>query len=75
MHFDVAISYVGHAGTWDMAEVHGSIEARDACIAYREGGRIRALATIGRDRVSLAAEAAMERGDERALEALVTGGT
>lgn len=75
MHFDVGISYVGYAEKWDTLAVHGSLEARDACVAYREGGRIRALATIGRDRLSLAAEAAMERGDERALEALVAGAT
>jgi 3-phenylpropionate/trans-cinnamate dioxygenase ferredoxin reductase subunit len=72
-HHDVTIGYIGHVERWDRMEIHGSLEARDACVAYWEAGRIRAVATLGRDRVRLLAEAAMERGDDRALEAIVSG--
>ena len=68
-HHDVPMGYIGHVERWDRMEIHGSLEARDACIAYWEGGRIRAVATVGRDRARLLAEAAMERGHDRALEA------
>ncbi len=71
-HHDVAMGYIGHVERWDKLVVHGSLEARDACVAYWEGGRIRAVATIGRDRVRLLAEAAMERGDDAALETIVS---
>jgi NADPH-dependent 2,4-dienoyl-CoA reductase/sulfur reductase-like enzyme/nitrite reductase/ring-hydroxylating ferredoxin subunit len=69
VHYDVQLNYVGHAESWDHADVHGGLAARDATIAYRRGGKTLAVATIGRDRVSLDAELALERGDEAALEA------
>jgi apoptosis-inducing factor 3 len=70
-HYDVTLNYVGHAETFDAVEIRGSLEKRDALVAYREGGRIAAVVTLGRDRQSLEAEAAMERGDEAGLAALV----
>ena len=70
-HYDVAISYVGHAQTWDSIEISGSLTDKSVTAAFRSGGRIAAVATIFRDRESLEAEHAMERGDAAALEAVV----
>jgi NADPH-dependent 2,4-dienoyl-CoA reductase/sulfur reductase-like enzyme/nitrite reductase/ring-hydroxylating ferredoxin subunit len=70
-HYDTTLNYAGHAESFDAVEIHGSLEKRDALVAYRETGRVAAVLTIGRDRSSLEAEAAMERGDEAALEALL----
>jgi NADPH-dependent 2,4-dienoyl-CoA reductase/sulfur reductase-like enzyme/nitrite reductase/ring-hydroxylating ferredoxin subunit len=70
-HYDVTISYVGHAESWDRIEVIGSIADRSCVVVYRAGSRVAAIATMGRDKVSLEAESLMERGDERGLEALL----
>jgi NADPH-dependent 2,4-dienoyl-CoA reductase/sulfur reductase-like enzyme len=70
-HYDVTINYVGNAAGWEHAEVHGSLDARRALVAYRIGDRIAAVATIGMDRESLEAEETMERGDHEALEQLI----
>ena len=70
-HYDVTIGYVGHAEKWDRIDVSGRLEARDAAVAFRWKGKTLAVATVGRDHVSLEAEAAMERGDEQALRRLV----
>ena len=69
MHYDVQVSYVGHAESWDHIDVHGALAARDATVAYRRAGKTLAVATVGRDRTCLDAELALERGDETALEA------
>jgi NADPH-dependent 2,4-dienoyl-CoA reductase/sulfur reductase-like enzyme/nitrite reductase/ring-hydroxylating ferredoxin subunit len=70
-HHDVTIAYVGHADRFDRAEVHGDLDARDAHVVYRDDGAIRAVATLGRDKLALAAELAFERDDAAALEAAV----
>jgi apoptosis-inducing factor 3 len=62
-HYDVTISYVGHVEKYDSVQV---VE-KDACVAYRKGGKVRAVATIGRDLTSLQVEHALESGDESAL--------
>lgn len=72
VHYDVVINYVGHAEKWDAVEVDGSLEARDCTVTYRLGGRPLAVATVSRDRASLRAEEAIERGDLAALEAVVS---
>jgi len=71
-HFDVAINYVGHAERWDLVDIAGSLADRNAVVAYRDGGRIAAIATIYRDRDSLLAEEAFARDDQAALERLLT---
>ena len=68
-HYDVPINYVGHAESWDSLTIAGSITERNCLVAYRQAGRVQAVASIYRDRESLRIEAAMERGDERAIEA------
>jgi apoptosis-inducing factor 3 len=58
---DLTLCYVGHARQWDRIEIDGSLEAKDATVTFRLGGRELAVLTIGRDRASLAAEAELER--------------
>jgi NADPH-dependent 2,4-dienoyl-CoA reductase/sulfur reductase-like enzyme len=70
-HYDVQISYVGFAAAWDAVELRGNLEGRDATVIYKKKGRPLAVATIGRDRVSLAAEAALEQGDAQGLESVL----
>lgn len=66
-HYDVTLAYVGHASEWDSIDLDGDLEARDASVTYRLAGKVVAVATVGRDRQSLAIEAAMEKGDLAAL--------
>lgn len=73
-HYDVPINYVGHAERWDRIDVSGSIAGRDCVVAFRQGGRTLAVASIYRDEAALRAELAMERGDEGALQALIPPG-
>ncbi len=70
-HYDVTIAYVGHAASWDNCEVKGDLEKHDACAIYRRNGRTIAVATIGRDRLSLSVEVALEQGDTEALESVL----
>ena len=70
-HYDVTISYVGHAEGWDRIDVNGSVDQRDAALAYRKDGKTLAVVTLGRDQVALEAERAMEIDDEAALQRLV----
>jgi apoptosis-inducing factor 3 len=60
-HYDVTISYVGHASSWDSIEIDGDPAALDCRVEYRRAGRTLAVATINRDRQSLEAERALER--------------
>jgi len=60
MHHSVTIRYVGHAERWDRIEIEGDVAARDCVVRYRRGDRVLAVATVGRDRASLDAEAALE---------------
>ena len=67
-HYDVQISYVGHASSWNGFEIRGDLASGNACAVYRQNNRVMAVATVGRDRVSLAVEFALERNDINALE-------
>jgi NADPH-dependent 2,4-dienoyl-CoA reductase/sulfur reductase-like enzyme len=66
-HYDVTLSYVGHAPVWDRIETRGSLAKKDFAAAYVKDERILAVVTVGRDLLSLRAEAAFERKDETAL--------
>ncbi|MFL5399262.1 MAG: FAD-dependent oxidoreductase [Myxococcales bacterium] len=70
-HYDVAISYLGHATSFDRIDVAGSIEQNDCAIAYRKAGKTLALATIGRNFERLQAEVAFANGDESVLQRIV----
>ncbi len=67
-HYDIQISYVGHASKWDSCQIQGDLDKPNACAIYR---RIIAVATIGRDRLSLQVEAAMEAGKTADLDSLL----
>ncbi|MGJ7505930.1 FAD-dependent oxidoreductase [Variovorax sp. GT1P44] len=60
-HYDVTIQYVGHAERWDAVDIDGSPSARDCSVRYRQGDRVLAVATIGRDMASLRAERELEQ--------------
>jgi NADPH-dependent 2,4-dienoyl-CoA reductase/sulfur reductase-like enzyme/nitrite reductase/ring-hydroxylating ferredoxin subunit len=60
-HYDTTISYVGHAEQWDQLTVDGDLSRGDATVTMKSAGKTLAVITVGRDRESLRAEAAMER--------------
>lgn len=60
-HYDMTIAYVGHVEDIERAEVDGDLRRQDCTVRYYENGRVGAVATIGRDRANLMAEAEMER--------------
>jgi len=70
-HHDVTLGYVGHAEKFDAPQIHGDLDKRDAHIVYRDGGRVKAVVTIGRDQLALDVESALERRDTAALDALL----
>jgi NADPH-dependent 2,4-dienoyl-CoA reductase/sulfur reductase-like enzyme/nitrite reductase/ring-hydroxylating ferredoxin subunit len=70
-HYDVSLSYVGHAAAWDRIETRGSVAGRDFAAFYVRQERVMAVVTLGRDLLGLQVEAAMEADDEAALAALL----
>lgn len=63
--YGTSIRYVGHAERWDATEAEGTLNTEGPVsyrVTYRRGEQRLAVATIGRDRQSLEAEADMERG-------------
>jgi NADPH-dependent 2,4-dienoyl-CoA reductase/sulfur reductase-like enzyme/nitrite reductase/ring-hydroxylating ferredoxin subunit len=63
-HFDVHIHYVGHGSGSDRATVSGDLKANDASVIFRDGDKVTAVASVGRDLENLKAELALERGDK-----------
>ena len=59
-HYDLQVSYVGHAERWDTIEMDGDPEKRDCEVRYVAGGRTLAVATVGRDLANLQSEVRME---------------
>jgi apoptosis-inducing factor 3 len=59
-HYDVAISYVGHAESWDDLTIEGDIAANNCLLQYKRDGRVLAFASINRDIEILKAERSME---------------
>jgi NADPH-dependent 2,4-dienoyl-CoA reductase/sulfur reductase-like enzyme/nitrite reductase/ring-hydroxylating ferredoxin subunit len=59
-HYDISMRYVGHAESWDAAELDGSLAAHDCTVTYKRGGRTLATLTLGRDVASLEAEQTLE---------------
>ncbi len=55
-HYDLTVSYVGHAERWDRITVDGDIGKRDATLTYLQGDKKLAVVTLGRDKVGLEAE-------------------
>ncbi len=53
VHPGAEIRYIGHAERFDPPHVGGSLAQQDAEVAFASGGRLLALATVGRDRRSL----------------------
>jgi 3-phenylpropionate/trans-cinnamate dioxygenase ferredoxin reductase subunit len=60
-HYDVGINYVGHAERWDRIELDGNPADRDCAARFICDGKLAALATIFRDRLSLEAERDLEQ--------------
>jgi apoptosis-inducing factor 3 len=60
-HFDISISYVGHAERWDSVAIDGSLTEKNCRVTYSLGGNTLAVATVGRQRESLVAETELER--------------
>ena len=61
-HYHQAINYIGYAERWDRIEIEGNLAARDCAVRFVRNGRVLAVVTLGRDRESLEAEVALERG-------------
>ena len=59
--FGLSLRYVGHAEDWDEVVVDGSLDDRQFVAAYVEGGVVRALAAVGRDRDAAAFHRLMAR--------------
>jgi NADPH-dependent 2,4-dienoyl-CoA reductase/sulfur reductase-like enzyme/nitrite reductase/ring-hydroxylating ferredoxin subunit len=60
-HQDATIRYVGHAEAFDPPKLEGSLKDQDAEVRFSSGGRLLALATVGRDLRSLETGVELER--------------
>lgn len=64
-HFDLSVRYVGHAGEGAAVAVDGAPSKRDATVTFGRDGNVEAVATLGREVVSLERERDMERRRSR----------
>jgi NADPH-dependent 2,4-dienoyl-CoA reductase/sulfur reductase-like enzyme len=69
-HYDVPINVTGHVDRWDEEVMSGDPNDRDVIVGYLDGGSVRAVASIYRDRDNLRAEQALATDDQQALRAL-----
>ncbi|MBL8913015.1 MAG: FAD-dependent oxidoreductase [Archangium sp.] len=60
-HYDLTISYVGHAESWDRQELTGDPQKLDCELKLMKGRLTLAVITLGRDRASMSAHEAMNR--------------
>lgn len=61
-HYDMSISYVGHAASWDRTEISGDPDSPEGCaVSFFKEERKLAVATLLRDSESLAAEAEFQK--------------
>ena len=63
-HYDIPISYVGHAERWDEIAVDVDVDAKDCLLRFRLNGRTLAVASIFCDLQSLETEVGMEVGSQ-----------
>jgi len=63
-HFDLHVRYVGHGSGENRVSVSGNLKGKDASVSFRDGAKLTAVASVGRDLENLKAEVALERGDE-----------
>ena len=69
-HYSTSISYVGHAEKWDEILIDGDVNEGDFIAGYKLGEKILAVASCGREKASLEAEAHMETSDWDSLMAM-----
>ena len=61
-HYDrLSIQYTGHVERWDETRIDGDVMKLDCAVSYIVDGKVRAMATINRDRQNVQAEIGMER--------------
>lgn len=60
-HYDLSVDYVGHAEHWTRIAVDGDVMQHDCTVTYYDGNRVLAVATVGREHVSLEAELRLEQ--------------
>jgi apoptosis-inducing factor 3 len=72
--YDFGLAYVGHAERFDKVEIDGSLDRRDATIAFRRGDRKLAVTVIHRDLEGLRAEVEFERAIAQGAAGSAAGG-
>ena len=60
--FGLSLRYVGHAPVWDEVVVDGSLDDAEFLAGYVEGGAVRAVAAVGRDRDAAAFHLLLAQG-------------